>query len=84
MNVRVPVEMPRYASDAVDGRVSAWHAREGERVQRGAVIAVIETDKAELDLEAMTSGVLEEIVHDVGSEVPIGEVIAYIETEADS
>jgi pyruvate dehydrogenase E2 component (dihydrolipoamide acetyltransferase) len=80
--MRVAVEMPRYASDAVDGKVTAWQAEVGDRVQRGEVIAVIETDKAELDLEAMVSGVLAEIVHGSGAEVPVGEVIAFIETDA--
>ncbi len=80
--MRVAVEMPRYASDAIDGRVSAWHAQEGQRVERGEVIAVIETDKAELDLEAMVSGVIVSIVHGVGAEVPVGEPIAYIDTDA--
>ncbi len=82
--MRVAVEMPRYASDAIDGRVSAWSAQVGEQVKRGDVIAVIETDKAELDLEAMVSGTLAEIVHGEGSEVPVGEPIAYIETDATS
>jgi pyruvate dehydrogenase E2 component (dihydrolipoyllysine-residue acetyltransferase) len=82
--MRVPVEMPRYASDAVDGKVTAWQAQEGQPVQRGEVIAIIETDKAELDLEAMVSGVLDEIVHGPGAEVPVGEAIAYIETDAGS
>ena len=82
--MRVAVEMPRYASDAIDGRITAWQVHEGEHVKRGDVIAVIETDKAELDLEAMISGVLDEIVHDVGSEVPVGEAIAYIETDVSS
>jgi pyruvate dehydrogenase E2 component (dihydrolipoamide acetyltransferase) len=82
--VRVAVEMPRYATDAVDGRVSAWHVEKGARVQRGEVIASIETDKAELELEAMVTGVLDEIVHGVGAEVPVGDPIAYIDTGGSS
>ena len=78
--MRVAVEMPRYATDAVDGKVTAWQAQVGDSVQRGQVIAIIETDKAELDLEAMVSGILEEIVQGPGADVPVGEVIAYIET----
>jgi pyruvate dehydrogenase E2 component (dihydrolipoamide acetyltransferase) len=76
--------MPRYSEDAIDGRISAWQVQEGDHVKRGDVIAVIETDKAQLDLEAMVSGVLDEIVCGAGSEVPVGEPIAYIETEATS
>lgn len=82
--MRVAVEMPRYASDAIDGKVTAWEVEVGQRVQRGELIAVIETDKAELDLEAMVSGVLDEIVHGPGAEVPVGGVIAYIETGAEN
>jgi len=78
--MRTAVEMPRFAADAVDGRVNAWFKQVGDRVERGEVIAEIETDKADLDLEAMASGVLVEIVHEAGAEVPVGEPIAYIDT----
>jgi pyruvate dehydrogenase E2 component (dihydrolipoamide acetyltransferase) len=80
--MRVAVEMPRYAADAVDGRVTAWQVEVGAPVTRGEVIAVIETDKAELELEAMVSGVLAEIVHGPGAEVAVGEPIAYIDTDS--
>ena len=79
--MRVAVEMPKFAADAVDGRINAWMKDEGDRVERGEVIAEIETDKALLDLEALVAGVLAEIVHQVDAEVAVGEAIAYIETE---
>lgn len=78
---RVAIEMPRFAADAVAAIVSAWTKAVGDRVERGEVIAEIETDKADMDLEAMVSGTLAEIVHDAGSEVPIGEPIGYIESD---
>jgi pyruvate dehydrogenase E2 component (dihydrolipoamide acetyltransferase) len=79
--MRIAVTMPRYAADAVDGRITTWRKRVGDQVERGEVIAEIETDKAELDLEAMASGVLVEIVHPAGTDVPVGEPIAYVETD---
>lgn len=79
--MRVEVEMPKFAADAVDGRINAWLKSEGDAVERGEPIAEIETDKALLELEAMASGVLAEIVRQVDDEVPVGEVIAYIEAE---
>jgi pyruvate dehydrogenase E2 component (dihydrolipoamide acetyltransferase) len=81
--LRVAVEMPKFAADAVDGRIEKWLKAVGDDVQRGEPIAEVETDKAILELEAPTAGVLSEILHDAGSEVPVGEPIAYIET-ADS
>jgi pyruvate/2-oxoglutarate dehydrogenase complex dihydrolipoamide acyltransferase (E2) component len=77
--MRTAVQMPRYAPDAVDGRITTWLKGVGDPVERGEPIAEIETDKATLDLEAMVSGVLVEIVHPEGAEVAIGETIAYVE-----
>jgi pyruvate/2-oxoglutarate dehydrogenase complex dihydrolipoamide acyltransferase (E2) component len=77
--MRNPVQMPRYAPDAVDGRITTWLKGIGDTIERGEPIAEIETDKATLDLEAIVSGVLVEIVHSAGAEVAIGETIAYIE-----
>jgi pyruvate/2-oxoglutarate dehydrogenase complex dihydrolipoamide acyltransferase (E2) component len=79
--MRVAVEMPHYAPDAVDGRIASWAKQVGDAVARGELIVEVETDKATLEIEAMTSGTLVEIVHGEGAEVPVGEPIAYLETE---
>lgn len=78
--MRVAVEMPSFAADAVDGRIASWLKAEGDQVTRGEPIAEIETDKALLELEAMATGTLVEILRQVDEEVPVGETIAYIET----
>lgn len=78
--MRVAVEMPKFAADAVDGRIEKWLKSVGDEVARGEAIAEIETDKALLELEATAAGVLSEIVHGNGTEVPVGEAIAYIDT----
>ena len=49
--------------------------------QRGEAIAEIETDKTTVEMEAMATGTLVEIVHDAGSEVAVGGVIAYLESD---
>jgi pyruvate dehydrogenase E2 component (dihydrolipoamide acetyltransferase) len=78
--MKTPVEMPRYAPDAETGVVLEWMKKIGDQVERGEVIVEIETDKANLTVEAMVAGVLEEIVADDGAEVPVGEPIGYIQT----
>ncbi len=70
--------MPRFAPDAETGRIIAWAKQPGDSVQRGEVIVEIETDKANLDVEALVAGVLDEIVANEDDEVPVGQVIAYI------
>jgi pyruvate/2-oxoglutarate dehydrogenase complex dihydrolipoamide acyltransferase (E2) component len=72
--------MPKFAADAVDGRIEKWMKGVGEAVGRGEPIVEIETDKALLELEASAAGTLAEIVHPDGAEVPVGETIGFIET----
>lgn len=72
------VFMPRLSDTMEEGTIAQWLVDEGADVERGAVIAEIETDKAVMDLEAYESGVLEKILVPVGQTVPIGEKIAII------
>jgi len=72
------VFMPRLSDTMTEGTVSTWTKGVGDRIEKGDVIAEIETDKATMELEAYDAGVLEQILVDVGKTVPIGEVIAVI------
>ena len=71
--------MPKLAYDMVSGTVTGWSKSVGEPVARGEVIAEIEADTGVQELEALSSGVLVEIVAPVGAEVAVGEPIAYLE-----
>lgn len=74
--------MPQMGYDMREGTVVRWLKKEGEDVARGEIIAEIETDKATVEFEAFTGGVLRKIVADAGIVVPVGQVIAVI-TAAD-
>src|SRR5690348_17423605 len=76
------VFMPRLSDTMQEGTVSTWTKKVGDRVEKGDVLAEIETDKATMELEAYDEGILEKIVVDAGKTVPIGEVIAIIGTGA--
>jgi pyruvate dehydrogenase E2 component (dihydrolipoyllysine-residue acetyltransferase) len=78
--MRVSIDMPSLSEDS-ENRIDQWLKSVGDTVTRGEPIAVIETDKASLDLEALQSGTLVEIVHGAGAEVTVGETIAYLETD---
>ena len=73
--------MPNLGYDMETGTIAAWCKSPGDRVERGEVIAQIETDKTTVEMEALASGTLTEIVHQEGDEVAIGAVIAYLESE---
>jgi pyruvate dehydrogenase E2 component (dihydrolipoamide acetyltransferase) len=79
---RIPIEMPRLGYDMATGRVIAWTKQVGDRVNRGDVIAEIETDKTTVEMEAAASGTLVEIVAAPGSEHPVGSVIGYLDDGA--
>ncbi|MEN8241720.1 MAG: dihydrolipoamide acetyltransferase family protein [Chloroflexota bacterium] len=70
--------MPKVDMDQETGTVAEWRKQNGEEVQEGEVILVIETDKVAVDVEAPGSGVLDGISAHPGDTVPIGTVIAYI------
>ena len=72
------IVMPQMGYDMQQGTVVRWRKKEGEAVARGEVIAEIETDKATVEFEAYTSGVLRRIVVDEGVAIPVGELIAVI------
>ena len=72
------IVMPQMGYDMQEGTVVRWHKQEGENVARGDIIAEIETDKATVEFEAFTSGVLRKIVAQEGAIVPVGELIAVI------
>jgi pyruvate dehydrogenase E2 component (dihydrolipoamide acetyltransferase) len=63
------------------GRIIAWSKRIGDAVHRGDVIAEIETEKTTVEMEAVASGLLVEIVHGSGVSVPVGDPIAYLDDE---
>jgi pyruvate dehydrogenase E2 component (dihydrolipoamide acetyltransferase) len=72
------VFMPRLSDTMQEGTVSTWTKKIGDRVDKGDILAEIETDKATMELEAYDAGVLEQIIVEAGKTVPIGEIIAVI------
>ncbi len=72
------VVMPQMGYDMREGTVVRWYKQEGETINRGEVIADIETDKATVEFEAYTGGVLGRIVAAEGVAVPVGNLIAII------
>jgi pyruvate dehydrogenase E2 component (dihydrolipoamide acetyltransferase) len=74
------IVMPKLSDTMTEGRLISWKKRVGESVQRGDVIAEVETDKANMELEAFTAGVLLETRAQPGDLVQVGTVIATIGT----
>jgi pyruvate dehydrogenase E2 component (dihydrolipoamide acetyltransferase) len=79
--MRIPIEMPRLGYDMETGRIVTWLKAVGDSVERGEPIAEIETEKTTVEMEALATGVIADITHPAGSEVPVGTVIGQLEVE---
>ena len=64
------VVMPKLSEQMESGKVIKWLKKEGDRVQSGDILAEVETDKADVEMEAFGAGVLRKILVPAGSTVP--------------
>jgi pyruvate dehydrogenase E2 component (dihydrolipoamide acetyltransferase) len=74
------VEMPKMGDTMEEGKILHWLKKEGEQVKKGEMLAEVETDKVNIEIEAFASGTLRKILVAEGSSAPIGAPIALIGT----
>lgn len=74
--------MPSLGADMEKGTVVEWLKKPGDRVERGDVVAVVETQKGAFEVEVFEEGVLVDILVPVGTEAPVGAVLARIDGAA--
>ncbi|MGZ4110322.1 MAG: dihydrolipoamide acetyltransferase family protein, partial [Actinomycetota bacterium] len=70
--------MPSLGADMEAGKLVEWLVKPGDHVKRGDIVAVVETEKAEIEVEIFTDGVVLELTVPEGQSVPIGSVLAKI------
>ena len=72
------VIMPKLSPTMEEGQLSRWLKKEGDKVSMGEPLAEIDTDKATMEMQALTNGVLRKILIKEGESAPLGQVIAII------
>ena len=76
--------MPALSSTMTEGKIVEWLKQPGEKVARGESVLVVESDKADMDVESFQDGYLAAVLMPAGSTAPVGETIGLIvETEAE-
>ncbi len=70
--------MPRLGETTSDGTIQEWLVAVGDVIELAQPIALIETDKAQVEIESVAEGTLLKIVAQVGETVDSGTVIAYV------
>jgi pyruvate dehydrogenase E2 component (dihydrolipoamide acetyltransferase) len=73
--------MPALGADMSAGTLLSWRKQPGDRVSRGDIIAEVHTDKADIEVEVFTSGVVEKLLVEPGDKVPVGTPLALIGEE---
>lgn len=73
-----PVNMPQIGQDIKTGTILEWHFKEGERIKEGDIIATVESDKANFDVEVFHSGTILKLLYNEGDEAEVFQPIAYI------
>jgi pyruvate dehydrogenase E2 component (dihydrolipoamide acetyltransferase) len=72
--------MPSLGADMDEGTLVQWLKAPGDRLARGDIIAVVETQKGAIEIEVFTDGTLQELRVKPGTKVPVGEVLAIVRT----
>ena len=72
------VVMPQMGADMEEGTIIKWLKSEGDNVERGEIIAEIETDKANVEIEAFDGGVFRRTLANEGDTIDVGTIIAII------
>ena len=73
-----PIIMPQIGQDVETGVIVEWRVKENDYVNKGDVVALVESDKATFEVEAYESGVLLKLLYDAGTEVKVLAPIAYV------
>jgi len=76
--------MPALSSTMTEGKIVSWTKSPGDKVEKGETVVVVESDKADMDVESFYDGYLATILVEAGEQAPVGTAIALIaETEAE-
>jgi pyruvate dehydrogenase E2 component (dihydrolipoamide acetyltransferase) len=76
--------MPSLGADMEAGKLTRWKIKPGDRVKRGDIVAEVETEKADIDVEIFTSGIVHELLAQPGEKLPVGTVLATILEEGET
>jgi dihydrolipoamide dehydrogenase len=77
------IKMPQLSDTMTEGVLVSWEKNIGDKIERGDIVATVETDKAIMDVEVFREGYLSGPIVAVDTTVPVGEAIAYLVESAE-
>jgi pyruvate dehydrogenase E2 component (dihydrolipoamide acetyltransferase) len=70
--------MPSLGADMESGTLLEWFVKPGDAVKRGDIVALVDTSKAEIEIEIFEDGVIDQLLVSEGMRVPVGTVLATV------
>jgi pyruvate dehydrogenase E2 component (dihydrolipoamide acetyltransferase) len=74
--------MPSLGADMEAGTLLEWYVKPGDTVKRGDIVALVDTSKAEIEIEIFEDGVIDELLVQAGMRVPVGTPLATVRSAA--
>jgi len=78
MSESYTIKMPQLSDTMTEGVVVSWEKNVGDKIERGDIVATVETDKAIMDVEVFREGYLSGPLAEVDGTIPVGDAMAYI------
>jgi len=76
-------KMPVLGAEMTHGKLLEWKVQVGDKINRHDIIAVVDTDKAAIDIESFAEGIVEKLITQIGEQVSVGTVMALIRDGAE-
>lgn len=77
-------KMPGLGADMESGKLLEWMVKPGAKVKRGDIVAIVGTEKGEIEIEIFEDGIVDQIIVTEGTEVPVGALLARIRAEGEA
>lgn len=82
--MKTTLTLPQLGLTQTEGAVSEWLKKPGDFVRKDEIVFIVSTDKAEMEIESPSDGVMGEILVEPGLNVPVGTLLAYFEVAGES
>ena len=79
----MPIRMPKLSMTMEEGEFGSWLVSVGDTISKGAAVAVVMTDKVDMEIESEVEGTVTRLTAKEGDTVPVGGELGYVDTADD-
>ena len=79
----VPIRMPKMSMTMEEGEFGSWTIEVGDTITKGQAVAVVMTDKVEMEVESEVEGTVTRLTAEEGDTIPVGGELGFVESSDD-